>query len=306
MKLDRLLAITMLLINRKRVTAIELTEYFEVSLRTIYRDIEAINQAGIPIVAYQGTNGGFEVAANYKLERQLLTAQEIQAIMVALKGVKTTLDDHAFTGIISKLEVLVPETITSPPEQLILDFRPWGGIKNQSLKFNLIRKAITESRLIAFNYTNYHGETNLRLVEPMTLILKGFAWYLYGYCRVKGDYRFFRLTRMKDLTLADENFSRRDQEPDRSFWEQEEQAAPMVKLKLRFAPRLKAVVEDCFEAEKVTTTASGYLIVNAEFPDDEWSYHHILSYGEGVEVLEPREFRAKIAEKARLIQKLYK
>jgi len=306
MKLDRLLAITMLLINRKRITAMELANYFEVSIRTIYRDIEAINQAGIPIVTYQGTNGGFEVTDNYKLERQLLTAGEIQSIMIALKGVKTALDDHTFTGAISKLQALVPKNATSQPEHLILDFRPWGGNKNQLLKINLVKSAIAESRQIAFNYTSYHGETNLRLVEPMTLILKGFAWYFYGYCRVKEDYRFFRLSRMKDLTLSDENFIRREQEPDRSFWEQKEHEASLVKLTLRFASRLQAIVEDCFDVENVTTTASGYLIVNAEFPDDEWSYHHILSYGDGVEVLEPREFRAKIAEKARLIQKLYK
>jgi predicted DNA-binding transcriptional regulator YafY len=305
MKLDRLLAITMLLVNRKRITATELSEYFEVSIRTIYRDIEAINQAGIPVVAYQGTGGGFEVVNNYKLERQLLNNEDIQSIMVALKAVNTTLDDHSVTNAISKLKVLAPENQNGQAEQMILDFSPWGGNKNQPIKINLIKKAITERRLIAFHYTNYQGETVSRLVEPMTLILKGFTWYFYGYCRVKEDFRFFRFSRIKNLTLSNDTFIRREMEPDSSLWEKEWNSGPRMKLTLKFAPRLRAQVEDFFDEEQITVTASGDILVDAEFPDIEWTYHHILGYGDGVEVLEPESVRAVIAQKAREIQKIY-
>lgn len=305
MKLDRLLAITMLLINRKRITATELSEYFEVSIRTIYRDIEAINQAGIPIVAYQGTGGGFEVVNNYKLERQLLNNEDIQSIMVALKAVKTTLDDDTVTNAIAKLKVLASESRTDQPEQMILDFSPWGGNKSQPIKINLIKKAITERRLIAFHYTNYQGETIPRLVEPMTLILKGFTWYCYGYCRTRDDFRFFRLSRVKNITISSDTFVRRDCEPDNSLWEKEWNSGPMVKLTLKFAPRLRAQVEDFFDEEKISFTPDGDIIVNTEFPDMEWTYHHILSYGDGVEVLEPEYIREIILEKTRSIGKIY-
>lgn len=305
MKLDRLLAITMLLVNRKRITATELSEYFEVSIRTIYRDIEAINQAGIPIVAYQGIGGGFEVVDNYKLERQLLNSEDLRSIMVALKAVNTTLDDHTVTNAISKIKVLAPETGPEQTEQMILDFSPWGGNKNQPIKINLIKKAIAERRLIAFHYTNYQGETISRLVEPMTLILKGFTWYFYGYCRAREDFRFFRLSRIKDLTLSSETFIRRENEPDNSLWEKEWNSEPLVKLTLKFAPRLRAMVEDFFDAENIMVTADGDIMVIAEFPDNEWTYHHILSYGDGVEVLKPEIFRETISQKARSIQKIY-
>ncbi len=305
MKLDRLLAITMLLINRNRITATELAGYFEVSIRTIYRDIETINQAGIPIVAYQGTGGGFEVADNYKLERQLLNSEDLQSIMVALKAVNTTLDDHTVVNAISKLKVLAPETGPELTEQLILDFSPWGGNKNQPIKVNLIKKAIAECRLITFQYTNYQGETIPRLVEPMTLILKGFTWYFYGYCRSREDYRFFRLSRVKGLAISSETFIRRENEPDISLWEKEWNSGPLVRMTLKFAPRLRAVVEDFFDEEKITVTADGDIMVATEFPDIEWTYHHILSYGDGVEVLEPEFFRETLSQKARNIQEIY-
>jgi predicted DNA-binding transcriptional regulator YafY len=305
MKLDRLLAITMLLINRKRITATELAEYFEVSIRTIYRDIEAINQAGIPVVAYQGTGGGFEVVDNYKLERQLLNSEDLQSIMVALKAVNTTLDDHTVTNAISKLKVLAPETGPEQTEQMILDFSPWGGNKNQPIKINLIKKAITERRLIAFHYTNYQGENISRLVEPMTLILKGFTWYFYGYCRAREDFRFFRLSRVRDLTISAETFIRRETEPDNSLWEKEWNSGPLEQLTLKFAARMRAMVEDYFDEDKIKVIPDGDLIVTTQFPNIEWTYHHILSYGDGVEVLEPHSFREIIAQKARDIQKIY-
>jgi predicted DNA-binding transcriptional regulator YafY len=305
MKLDRLLAITMLLLNRKRITATELADYFEVSIRTIYRDIEAINQAGIPVVAYQGTGGGFEVVDNYKLERQWLNSEDIQSIMVALKAVNTTLADHTVTSAITKLKALAPETRPEQTEQLILDFSPWGGNKNQPIKINLIKKAITESRLIVFSYTNYQGAVISRLVEPMTLILKGFTWYFYGYCRTREDYRFFRLSRVKNLAISSETFIRRENEPNLSLWEKEWNSGPWIRLVLKFAPRLRAVVEDFLDEEKITVAADGQIIVATEFPDIEWTYHHILSYGDGVEVLEPQSFREAIAQKVRSIQKIY-
>jgi predicted DNA-binding transcriptional regulator YafY len=307
MKLDRLLAITMLLLNRKRITAAELAEYFEVSMRTIYRDIEAINQAGIPIVAYQGAGGGLGIMENYKIDRRIFSAEDINSIIIALKGASTTLDDQTFANAMAKLKILVPEVEEKSlqPDQLILDFSPWGGNKSQQAKIDLIKKAINESLLVVFNYTNFQGETVVRLVEPMVLILKSFTWYCYGYCRIRDDYRNFRLSRMKELKATEEHFQRREKCLDNLRLEHEWRPMRMIELILRFTPRLRALVEDHFDAEKVTIEPDGYLRVKTEFPDDEWSSRFILSYGDEVEVLEPEDFRELIREKARRVAEMY-
>jgi predicted DNA-binding transcriptional regulator YafY len=308
MKLERLLAITMLLINRKRITAAELADYFEVSVRTIHRDIDAINRAGIPIVAYQGVNGGFGIMDNYKIDRQVLTADDINSMIIALKGAATSLDDQKFASTIAKLKILAPEpeVKTLKPDQLILDFSPWGGNRIQQAKVDLIKKAISEEMLINFKYTNYQGEVNNRQVEPMALVLKGFTWYFYGYCRTKEDYRLFRLSRIRDVRTLAEKFERREKNLEDLSWEQQWQPKHSVKLRLRFAPRLRAVIEDYFDAENVREGVDGFLVVETELPDDEWSYHYILNYGEGVEVLEPQYIREIIREKARRIWELYR
>ncbi len=307
MKLDRLLAITMLLINRKRITAAELADYFEVSVRTIYRDLEAINQAGIPVIAYQGTKGGYGIMEEYKLDRQMFTAEDLNSIIIALKGVSTTFGDQKFNEAIAKLKILTPESEvkTLKPDQLILDFSPWGGCNKQQAKVDVLKEAIINCRLIAFQYTNYQGETNTRRVEPMVLILKGFTWYLYGYCCAKKDFRVFRLSRIRNLSIIDESFQCREKTFDKLSLDQEWPHEKMVKLKLRFAPHLRAVIEDYYDAENVRPEADGFLIVETELPDEEWSYNYIMNYGEGIEVLEPEHIREIIRKKAQRIAALY-
>jgi predicted DNA-binding transcriptional regulator YafY len=308
MKLERLLAITMLLINRKRITAAELADYFEVSVRTIHRDIDAINQAGIPIISFQGVNGGFGIMENYKIDRQVLTADDINAMIIALKGAATSFDDQKFASTIAKLKILAPEpeVKTLKPDQLILDFSPWGVNRIQQAKVDLLKKAISEELLIEFKYTNYQGEVNNRQVEPMVLVLKGFTWYFYGYCRSKEDYRLFRLSRIRDVRILTEKFKRREKNLEKITWEQQWQPKHFVKLTLRFAPQLRAVTQDYFDAENVREEADGYLVVETELPDEEWSYQYILNYGDGVEVLEPQYIREIIREKARRIAELYR
>lgn len=306
MKLERLFAITTLLMNRKRITALELAEYFEVSARTIYRDIEAIGQAGIPIVTYQGAGGGYEIMDNYKIDRQMFTADDFNSIMIALKGVATTYDDQKFASAISKLKLLTPETVNNSltPDQLILDFSPWGG-KTYQDKLELLKKAISECWVVEFKYTNYLGEISNRTVEPLTLILKGLTWYFHGFCRTRNDYRNFRLSRIRDLKIGGVKFQPRERTAEHYKIEDEWKPEHTVKLVLRFAPRLRSVIEDYYDADNVRTDAEGFLIVEAFFPDDEWSYNQILHFGEGVEVLEPESFRAVIREKARRILEKY-
>ena len=309
MKIDRLLSIIIMLLNRDKIPAKELADKFEVSIRTIYRDIDTINQAGIPIISYQGNNGGFGIIDNYKIDRQLLTLKDIFSILSALKGINTTLEDTELDNAIEKITTLVPKEKSDMMklhcEQLVIDVLPWGFTHKQKERIKLIHNSIIDNRVIDFIYSNTKNETIRRSVEPMTLIFKGYAWYLFGYCLIKKDFRLFRLSRMKDIKFLNQTFERKDVSYQ-AFTMPDENSLPMTELVLKFAPHLRTRVEDFFDEEGITIQDDGYLIVKTAFPEDEWVYSTLLSYGENVEVLHPPHIKKIILEKAKKIVLNYK
>lgn len=310
MKLDRLLAITMLLINRKKMTASELARHFEVSERTILRDMEAIGQAGIPIVSYQGVNGGFGIMENFRVDRNVLTEDDVVSIITALKGVTATLEDRKMEGALEKIRGLVSPGngahIEGLGKRLVIDFSPWGVCEGLRQKLNRVRQAMEENKVLRFHYTNSSGENAFRVIEPLSIAYKGFSWYIYGYCRTKEDYRVFRLSRMKNPELGEEKF-----DPARRVVEEinwlgvPDNSRPDVALLMKFAPRARARVEDFFDAENIQVQEDGSILVRVQYPEDAWVYSTILSFGEDVEVLEPERIRTIISEKAKKIWERY-
>lgn len=311
MKIDRLLAITMLLVNRKRISARELAEHFEVSVRTIHRDIEAINQSGIPVISYQGASGGFGIMENFKVDKNVLTPDNIIAIITALKGISTAMDDRKIHDTLEKMKGLISGYSAADPdkfkEQVVIDFNPWGANVQDKEKLGVLKEAVGENRLIRFFYTNSKGESGERDVEPMGLVFRGASWYLYGYCRVREEYRMFRLSRMKSVRLLSEYFKHRGKSLEEftreSGWSGD---VKYVNLKLHFSPSVRVRVEDSFAAEQIQVNEDGSSTVCVTFPEDNWVYGMILSYADDVEVLEPQYLRAIIKEKGRKIWELYK
>ncbi|MDQ0062940.1 helix-turn-helix transcriptional regulator [Paenibacillus harenae] len=175
MKLDRLLAITMTLLNQPRVSATALAERFEVSLRTIYRDMEAINQSGIPIVSYPGADGGYEIMSNYRIDKQVLTLEDFSSIYAALRGIRTATDSSDDHELLDKIGAMIPgsaDTAKADISRIDLDFKP---TPNDKLKFGPLHDAIKELHLVRFAYLNNKGEESERTVEPMGLYLKGYV-----------------------------------------------------------------------------------------------------------------------------------
>src|SRR5690554_5785082 len=159
----------MLLINRKRVTAGELAEYFEVSTRTIDRDLETINEAGIPLVAYQGVDGGYSIMENYKLDRNLFTPREILSILTALEGLNSSMEDRVIKGITEKVKTIFPEIQESDKyqHQLIMDLTPWGSNQETKNKLEMIRQAIAEKQMVNIKYISTKKELTKREIEPI-------------------------------------------------------------------------------------------------------------------------------------------
>jgi predicted DNA-binding transcriptional regulator YafY len=310
MKVERLLAIVMMLMNKDKVTANELAEYFEVSVRTIVRDMEAINLAGIPIVSQQGKNGGFSILNNYKVDKNFLTPGEIASMLRALNGVNKAYSDRNLDNIMEKVHGLIPkdkrESISRQSQKLIIDLTPWDEYNPQKRKVDLLKAALETSNIISFKYTNASGAFLERLVEPVSLVLKIHTWYLFGYCRYKNDYRFFKVSRMKELTVLEETFETREIQVEELPWDNKwKNQNPVQRIVMKFTPKAKGLVEDYYDGEQIEYVQDGSLIVTVNYPEDEWVYGMILGYGNEVEVLEPSHIRDVIKERALKIFKIY-
>lgn len=302
MKIDRLLSIVIMLLNRKRITAKDLADYFEVSIRTIQRDIEAINMAGIPIVSYRGQYGGYGLLDNYKIDKNFLSDSEHKLLLVALEGINRAYEDKNLKNVIEKL-TSIKSTNDHIKNNIIMDFSPWGFSKGLKEKIDEIKKAIEQKEIIRFTYINLNGQTTQRTVEPYLLALKLNHWYLQGYCRLRQDFRLFKLTRIKNLSSIDETFETRENNFDFSF---SFSSTNIVKLKLKFHPKALNRLDDYFEFEKLDFNEDGYIYISIEYPEDEWVYSMILSFGDWVEVIEPIHIRQIIKNKAKNILEKYK
>ncbi|MGI5860201.1 MAG: helix-turn-helix transcriptional regulator, partial [Tepidanaerobacteraceae bacterium] len=229
MKLDRLLSILMLLLRKDRVKAKELAEKFEVSTRTILRDIDAINLAGIPVVTYQGVNGGIGIAEGYRLDRGILTSDEMISIIISLKGMARLIPESQHDVLLEKLKNVLNssqlESIESKTKQLIIDPSPWFNVDKINEMLTVFKKAIEEKKEVRFRYIDSNCNETDRQVEPYFLILKGQNWYLYAFCLLRRDFRLFKFSRIKDFQVTEHLFEPRTISEEQTFLQQGWQTA---------------------------------------------------------------------------------
>ncbi|MBD0382194.1 helix-turn-helix transcriptional regulator [Paenibacillus sedimenti] len=311
MKIQRLLAITMLLLSQRRISGPALADKFEVSIRTIYRDLETINSAGIPIVSYTGADGGYEIMEQFRIDRQIVTLDDLQSILTALKGVQSSLNDQDMDTLLTKVKALVAKSeqnrMEESGETLIFDTNLWhgGGLRDKSM-LAALRQAAKNRTVVSFLYTNSEGIGEQRSVEPIGIAWKGYSWYLYAYCRLRNDYRTFRLSRIRELQVRLEQFKNRGvrlEELDAKWGTQE--PGPTVQLVLRFRARVRVRVEEAFGQDAVEVQEDGSLQVTVSYPDSQWMYGMLLSYGPDVQVLEPTFVAEFIKSQAEQIYKCY-
>ena len=309
MKIDRLLSIVIMLLNRDRVRAADLADHFDVSVRTIYRDIDAIHRAGIPIVTHQGNKGGLGIIDSYKLDRHVLTLQDMVAMLSVLKGVNSTLQDRRLGEAMEKIQALVPrksrQDISSRLNQTVIDLMPWGLEVRRKEEMIPLRRAIHKGRLVRFSYRDAQGVSSCRTVEPMTLVFKATAWYLFGYCTLRHDFRLFRLTRISSLVTLETTFVRRQVDYDQ-YDQGGDEKVKMVRLVVRFSKSIQQTVEDYFAESCLDYLDNGDVLATFELMDNGWVLSYLLSLGDQAEVIRPRWMRLKLREKAKKIAALYK
>ncbi len=301
----------MYLLNRKRATAKEMAEHFEVSVRTIQRDIDALSMAGFPVYAWQGREGGYELLDTFKMDRNFLTGQELETLRTVLSGIESTYTDDRIKRLISKFEYMdhiKPESWNNIQSGIIqIDLSGWGGQESLSEKLEDMRSSIENRQVVTFSYANMRGELSRRSIEPAKLILKSNNWYLFGYCLSREDYRVFKIGRIADLKILNTRFTRQhDKIPPQLNDTYEDDTRPLVRLVLRFHPSVLGRISDFFGLELIRKDQEGYYIIEVTFPEDEWVYSMILGFGEHVEVIEPDHIRKLVENKVQAILCHYK
>lgn len=301
MQINRLFEIIYILLDKKTITAKELAERFEVSVRTIYRDVDTLSSAGIPIYASQGKGGGISLLDDYILNKSFLTENEQNEILYALQSLTVTQNPEA-DRVLLKLSSLFNKNKINWIE---VDFSPWGSDKNQKCQFNALKSAILNHQIIKFEYFNSAGEKSSRKVEPMKLIFKVNAWYLQGFCSSKNVYRTFKISRMSDVQITPEVFVERSQ-MELSEDIQEQRSDKWIDVKLKISSQGAYRVFDEFDEKEIMKNQDGSFTIATTLPETEWLFNYILSFGSLVEVLSPQIIREKIQNKLDEIMKKYK
>lgn len=298
MQESRLFKIVYYLLDKGKSTAPELAEKFEVSIRTIYRDLDAISAAGIPIYATQGKGGGISLLQDYILDKSLLSDQEKEKILMALQGIIATEDTKA-DELLSKLGGIFQTKIQ---DWIEVDFSDWiKNTPNQDV-FNTIKGAIFTKNTIKFSHFGSNGSFSKRTVEPIKLVFKSKDWYLYGFCLLKNDFRFFKLTRIKDLEVLAETFTR--DVPHIPKIETTIKNERTISVKLKFAPQVAFRIYDEF-TDNVTEDNQGNIYVYIDLPDNEVMYSYLFYFGNSVEVIEPDYVRDRMKNRLLLMLKKY-
>ncbi|WP_430875478.1 helix-turn-helix transcriptional regulator [Gilliamella sp. G0441] len=310
MKINRIITIIMVLLQREKISGKELAEKLNVSLRTIYRDIQVIEGAGIPIITYQGSAGGISILKNYKISKGLFTKEDV---IVLLKGLnllsspvlKESENLRTFEKIKSFLSEQELDEVANNLNQLIVDLSPWFSKQNIDNKISIIRLALKEQLLLSFDYLNIRNKQATRLIEPYKLIFKEKEWYLQAFCLTKNDFRVFKLSKMSNIRETNTKFIRQTT-PEAFYLFQTEMKKKIFKIKLLIDESLLERILDFCDEKDIKKLNEQQYLVNFDFIDDDYSYGILLGLGHQCICLEPEHIRHELIERAEKIIKSYK
>lgn len=295
MQESRLFKIVYYLLNKGQVTAAELAEKFEVSVRTIYRDIDALSGAGIPVYAETGRNGGISLLDNFVLDRTILSERERRDILGALQSLAAT-GNTCDKATLDKLPAIFQLSSNNWYE---VDFSRWGEHTQDNDKFEVLKRAVICHKCVMISYVGAYKAESSRIIHPLKLLYKSRAWYVKAYCTEKKDFRVFKLSRIIEWKLLEEEFTPISYpEPPEEDTASEQDSDPIV---LRFPKELAYRVYDEFDIKQVQEQENGDLLVTATMPQDAWLTGFLLSFGAQVDVVSPLYLRDVLAAQAREI-----
>lgn len=301
MKIDRIIGILSILLQRERVTSSELAEIFEVSRRTIIRDIEDIGKAGIPVITTQGQGGGISIMDGFRFDRTLLSKEDIRAILTGLKSLDSVSRNKRYHQLMQKISADTSDVVNSG-NQILIDLSSWDKAA-VSDKIELIKQAIDTHQKISFTYFSPTGESR-REIEPYHLVFQWAGWYVWGYCTLRSDYRMFKLTRLTDLKHTGVICEHR--EIPAYTCDKLRHTNGGIAATVKFDQSVKWRIIDEFGTEIPVFCEDDSILVTFAWTDVPSFYTYILSFGEKAEILSPPEYRNAFANMVKNIAQKYK
>lgn len=310
MKIERLYAITLYLLNHGKTSASKLSEHFEVSLRTIQRDMDSLCLCGIPVISTSGATGGYEISPQFRLDKQLATAEDYAFIRTALLGLISATDDHRAKQAFEKIDC-----VSNPSENgIILDFSVLR--EGDTATLHSLQSAILEKRSVRFVYTNNNNETRPHCVEPIAVVYRWYAWYLLAYSKIKKDYRSYKLIRMRDLEITDLPFTK-EHEPASTILKKNDSTDSrkylniLIKCSQPAIPRIKEYLNGTILKEHKDSTVPNEnkdrtVLMELTVVENEHLWlGTLLSLGDQIEIVAPEWLRSHLMETAKKIISLY-
>ena len=294
---SRLFKILYYLLKNGTTPVKELAEIFEVSTRTIHRDIDSLSSAGIPICTSRGRHGGVYIMNNFILDKSVFSAEEKDQILTAINDFSFILDEDT-NDLLNKLSAIFN---TNARNWIEVDLSNWRYNKPSQDIFNSIKFAILDKKIISFEYYS-KGNSTYRKIEPIKLLFKSYNWYIYGFCLFRNDYRLFKLSRINHLEVLEDKFERCDETSsiiDNAFYNQN-----LVPVKLMFDKSISYRVFDEFDKSEIEIDDE-YLIVNTNLPSNDYLFSYLLSFGSNVELLEPYDLREEFKKVIKEISRKY-
>lgn len=300
MKIDRLLSIITILLQRQKVTAPELAKKLEVSRRTIHRDIDDICKAGIPIITYQGGDGGISIADGYKLDKNVLSVDELQSIITGLKSLGSISDTPRIERLISKLSPK-NEAVLSIKDNILIDLSSHYK-SSLSEKISLFKSAIIENKLVSFDYYSDRGRFN-RIIEPYFITFKWTSWYVFGYCRDRNGFRLFKLNRLWKQSVIDELFIPREIPAEKL--ELDDYFTDENRITVLFDKSVEYLLVEEYGPDSYKAVEGEKLEFSAGYTDRKHIIRWLLGFGDNAKVIEPLDLANEINEKAKNIVRNY-
>lgn len=298
----------MILLNCDRISATQLAEKFEVSSRTIYRDVDTIAMAGIPIITYPGVNGGIGIMPEFKVDKKYFTSSEISNLLMGLGGVSTALSQKTIAGTVEKVKSLLPKEaamdIEMKANQITIDLKPWMGNKQLKPNLEMIKSALNGRNYMLFEYYGLNATMSKRRIEPYQLVLKEGHWYLHGYCTMRGDFRVFKLIRISNLKILESVYKPRKfqtKQLDGTGWIDKK----LISIQLLVHRSLREqIVERCGE-DNIALYDNDRFLVDFPFTEDDYGYNILLGFGDKCECLKPSHIRKELSKRIKKMLNIY-
>jgi len=308
MKVDRLVSVIMILLDKERIGAQELADMFEVSPRTIYRDIDTISMAGIPVRSISGVGGGFEIMQEYKIDKNVFSTADLSVILMGLSNLSNMIRGEELVNALAKVKSFIPadkaKDIELTANQIYIDLCLWMGNKNIQPYLEIIKTALQENKLLSFEYADRYGNKTARTAAPYQLVLKSSHWYWQGYCHTRNDFRLFKLSRISNLQIQEETFTPQDyQKPQLDFTDILE--TMQTRIKIRVHKSIMERVLDFCTYEHFSPDGKEYYIVSFPFVENDYYYNILFSFGDKCECLEPLHIRSEMKHRIQDMAILY-